>query len=124
MIRGALASDLTAILGVRSRAVACYAPSAYTPEETATLLDDVDKAELLTMIDDRQLFVAERDGTVIGTAGWLSDTLRHCYVEPSESRRAIGSRLVGHAESDFAARSDAGEITARGRCLRGRLLSG
>ena len=79
--------------------------------QVATLLDDVDETELVRMIEREQLFVAEQDGAVVGSAGWWRGALRHCYVEPAQGRQGIGSRLVHQAESDFAARSKASDIT-------------
>jgi GNAT superfamily N-acetyltransferase len=62
------------------------------------------------MVKDRQLFVAETDGLIIGCAGWRGENLRHVYVAPESERRGLGTRLVARAESDFRDRTSAAEI--------------
>jgi GNAT superfamily N-acetyltransferase len=62
------------------------------------------------MIEDRQLFVAETDGLIVGCAGWRGKYLRRVYVAPDSQGEGIGTRLVARAESDFRDRTFAAVI--------------
>ncbi len=101
----ASASDVPRLLEIRHAAFAEQAPSAYSPQEVATLLGDVDPAELGSMIMEAQLFVARLDREVAGCAGWRGDRLRHVYVDPAYGRRGFGLALVRHTERDLRART-------------------
>ncbi|HEX9998949.1 MAG TPA: GNAT family N-acetyltransferase, partial [Actinoplanes sp.] len=91
-------ADVPRLLQIRHAAFAGQAPSAYSPEQVATLLADVDETELRSMIEEDQLFVARLDQQVAGLAGWRDDRLRHVYVWPAYARRGVATRLVRHAE--------------------------
>jgi GNAT superfamily N-acetyltransferase len=104
-VEPAAVADLPRLLEIRHAAFAAQAPAVYSPEEVATLLRDVDPAELRMMIMETQLFVARADQDIAGLAGWHGDRLRHVYVSPAYGRRGWGSVLVRHAERDFRARS-------------------
>ena len=112
LIEPADAADVPRILEIRRAAFAEQAPSAYSPEEVATLLDDVDLAELRSMIMEDQLFVALVDQRIVGLAGWRGDRLRHVYVDPAHTGHHIGTQLVGRAEADFRARTGHAVIKA------------
>jgi GNAT superfamily N-acetyltransferase len=111
-IEPAGSDDLARVLQLRHDGFSVHAPRSYTAAEVQTLLEDVDPAELATMIEDRQLFVAKQDGRVVGCAGWKGANLRHVYVDPDETRRGIGSALVRHVEIDFRERTGAARIRA------------
>lgn len=99
-IRVAAAADATAIVGLRRRAFAHHAPSGDTEVEVRTLLDDLEPVELAELIEQGQMFVATAaGGTIIGSAGWDDDVIRHVYVEPSRRGQGIGSALLGRAET-------------------------
>ena len=67
-------------------------PIAHSPQgEVVNLLDDLDEHELQAMVNERQLFVAEARGTVVGCAGWRGENLRHVYVTPESERAGIGA---------------------------------
>ena len=91
-------------------ALSTSAPSVYSPRAVIELLDGLDVDELRAMITDRQLFVAETDGLIVGCAGWRGKHLRHVYVAPDSERGGLGTRLVGRAESDFRDRTSAPEL--------------
>jgi N-acetylglutamate synthase-like GNAT family acetyltransferase len=110
LIRVAEAGDIDAVDAIRHAALSASAPSAYSPGEVAKLLDDLDVDELRSMVKDRQLFVADSEGLIVGCAGWRGETLRHVYVAPESERGGLGTRLVTRAESDFWDRTSAAEI--------------
>ena len=111
-IEEARIADIPRLLEIRHTAFAKHAPIAYSDEEVKTLLADIDEAELEEMIRARQLFVACKENTIIGLAGWKGSNLRHVYVDPDETRRGVGTALVRHVELDFKARTGSNEIKA------------
>jgi GNAT superfamily N-acetyltransferase len=94
-------ADLVRILEIRHDGFSAHAPRSYTAQEVQTLLDDVDPAELLAMIERDQLFVVRLQGRVVGCAGWKDANLRHVYVDPAQARQGIGTALVQHVEAEF-----------------------
>ena len=110
LIRVAEAGDIEVVETLRCAALSTSAPSVYSPREVVELLDSLDVDELCAMVKDRQLFVAETDGLIVGCAGWRGRHLRHVYVAPDSERRGLGTRLATRAESDFRDRTSAAEI--------------
>ena len=90
LVRPADVGDLERVKAVRHAAFTAHAPSAYSPQEVLNLLADLDGDELLDMVNERQLFVAEVHGNVVGCAGWRGEMLRHVYVSPESGRSGIG----------------------------------
>src|SRR3954471_24659037 len=110
LIRIAEAGDIEVVEALRYAALSASAPSVYSPREVVELLDSLDVDELRAMVNDRQLFVAETDGLLVGCAGWRGRHLRHVYVAPDSQRGGLGARLVTHAESDFRDRTSAAKM--------------
>jgi N-acetylglutamate synthase-like GNAT family acetyltransferase len=110
LIRVGEAGDIEVVVALRYAALSASAPSAYSPREVVELLDGFDVDELRAMIEDRQLFVAETDGFIVGCAGWRGKYLRHVYIAPDLQREGVGIRLVARAESDFRNRTSAAEM--------------
>ena len=110
LIRVAEAGDIEVVEALRYAALSTSAPSVYSPREVVELLDSLDVDELRAMVKDRQLFVAETDGLIVGCAGWRGKQLRHVYVAPDSERGGLGTRLVHRAESDFQDRKSAAEL--------------
>ena len=110
LIRVAEAGDVDVVEALRYAALSASAPSVYSPREVVELLDDLDVNELRAMVKNRQLFVAENDGLIVGCAGWRGEQLRHVYVAPDSERGGLGTCLVTRAESDFLERTSATEI--------------
>ncbi len=110
LIRVAEAGDIEVVEALRYAALSTSAPSVYSPREVAELLDSLDLDELQAIVKDRQLFVAETDGLIVGCAGWRGKHLRHVYVAPDSERGGLGTCLVTRAESDFRDRTSAGKI--------------
>ena len=110
LIRVAEAGDIEVVVALRYAALSTSAPSVYSPREVAELLGSLDVDELHAMVKDRQLFVAETDGRIVGCAGWRGKVLRHVYVAPDSEGGGIGTRLVRRAESDFQDRTSAARL--------------
>jgi RimJ/RimL family protein N-acetyltransferase len=97
-IEPATPDDVPRLLEIRHAAFAAHAPAAYSAEEVATLLADVDPAELRRMASAGTLLVARRPDRIVGVAGWQRDRLRHVYVDPAYARQGIATALVDRAE--------------------------
>jgi GNAT superfamily N-acetyltransferase len=97
---------------IRRQTFSHFAPSAYSPEEVQTLLDDVDPTEVERMIESRSLFVAVDNFRILGSGGWLQDSVRHMYVSPDVTRRGIGSALLRALERDYRERTGKDVIEA------------
>jgi len=110
LIRVAEYGDVEVVEALRHAALSNSAPTTYSPHEAVELLEGLDVDELPAMVIDRQLFVAETDGRIIGCAGWRGTYLRHVYVAPDSERAGLGTRLVTRAESDFRDQTAAAEI--------------
>lgn len=104
--------DLPRLLEIRHAAFAAHAPAAYSPQEVATLLTDVDPAELRRMIDAGRLFTARVGDDTVGLAGRAGTVLRHVYVDPGQARRGIGTALLRHVEADARDRDGASVLSA------------
>src|SRR6476620_12142774 len=96
LIRVAEAGDIEVVEALRYAALSTSAPSVYSPREVVELLDSLDVDELRAMVKDRQLFVAEADGLIVGCAGWRGRHLRHVYVAPDSERKGLGTRSEEH----------------------------
>jgi GNAT superfamily N-acetyltransferase len=110
LIRVAESGDSEVVLALRHAALSASAPSVYSARAVAELLADVDVDELRSMSEDRQMFVAEKNGLIVGCAGWRGAYLRHVYVATDSQREGVGARLVARAEADLLDRTSAAEI--------------
>lgn len=102
--------DAEAVVALRHAALSTEAPHVYSAREVAELLDDIDVEELRAMIEDRQLFVAETHGRIVGCAGWRGTHLRHVYFATDVQRVGLGASLVARAEFDFRDRTSTAVI--------------
>jgi len=111
-IEPAAPDDVPRLLEIRHAAFAAHAPAAYSAEEVATLLADIDPDELRRMAQAGTLFVARHPGRIVGLAGWREDRLRHVYVDPEYARQGIATALVDRVERTVRERTGAGRIQA------------
>jgi hypothetical protein len=77
-VRAAAFGDVESLKALRYAAFAKHAPSTYSPQEVANVLNGLDEEELLAMIAERQLFVGEVDSLLVGCAGWHETKLSAC----------------------------------------------
>jgi GNAT superfamily N-acetyltransferase len=49
-------------------------------------------------VDRDEIWVADRDGTVVGFAGVNGDVLTHLYVDPTAQNRGLGTALLERAK--------------------------
>ena len=64
------------------------------------------------MIENKSLFVAEKDHKIVGCGGWLGESVRHMYVLPEETKKGIGSALLQVLEEDYRNRTQNSIIKA------------
>jgi len=89
-IRVAEPGESEVVVALRHAALSAEAPSTYSAREVGELLDDFDIDELRAMIEDRQLFVAEIDGLIVGCAGWRGTRFDTSMSPPTYSEEGLG----------------------------------
>ena len=112
IIRPCQLEDISQILEIRKRTFLHFAPSAYSPKEVKTLLEDIKISELEEMIENKSLFVAEENHKIVGCGGWFGESVRHMYVSPEETKKGIGSSLLRVLEEDYKDRTNNSIIKA------------
>lgn len=53
------------------------------------------------LADERKMYVAERDGKVIGTVSRVDNKIYTMFINPSFSRQGIGNQLMDYAEEQI-----------------------
>ena len=74
----------------RSFGTLTFLPTLHTPEE--------DRAYFGGVVADREVWVWDEDGRVLGFAALAADELTHIYVEPEDHGRGIGGALIDRAK--------------------------
>jgi len=64
-----------------------YLPHPYSEEETRGFIQNV-------VLTQRETWVAEQDGRIVGFAALSEGFLDHLYVDPAAQNRGIGSALL------------------------------
>lgn len=100
-IRHATLRDLDDVITVREAALSRHAPDVYSEREVDELVGELDETDLQRMISGGRLFVSERGGQILDTAGWTNSHLPHVHVRPGDERAGIGTQLVRRIEADF-----------------------
>jgi putative acetyltransferase len=92
VIRRAIAQDgpTIAVLFRRSFGTLTFLPTLHTPEE--------DREFFSKLVRDREVWVWEEDGLVLGFAALGEDELEQFYVEPEAFGSGIGSALLDRAK--------------------------
>jgi ribosomal protein S18 acetylase RimI-like enzyme len=111
-IRPCQLDDIPQILEIRKRTFLHFAPSAYSPQEVKTLIEDVDISELEEMVENKSVFVAEENHKNVGCGGWFGESVRHMYVSPEETKKGTGSSLLRVLEEDYKNRTNNSIIKA------------
>jgi N-acetylglutamate synthase-like GNAT family acetyltransferase len=97
-IRPAQAGDAAGISRVIIRALRETNAKDYTPDIIARVELSFSPAAVERLIDQREVFVAEMDNRVVGTASLDGQALRTMFVLPDMQGRGIGRLLVQRIE--------------------------
>ncbi|WPO40216.1 GNAT family N-acetyltransferase [Tardiphaga sp. 42S5] len=97
-IRPAQAGDAAGISRVIIRALRETNAKDYTPDIIARVELSFSSAVVERLIDQREVFVAEMDNRVVGTASLDGHALRTMFVLPDVQGRGIGRLLVQRIE--------------------------
>lgn len=97
-IRPAQAGDAADISRVIIRALRETNAKDYTPDIIARVELSFSPAAVERLIDQREVFVAEMDNRVVGTASLDGQALRTMFVLPDMQGRGIGRLLVERIE--------------------------
>ncbi|SEI24562.1 GNAT family N-acetyltransferase [Tardiphaga sp. OK245] len=97
-IRPAQAGDAADISRVIIRALLETNAKDYTPDIIARVELSFSSAAVERLIDQREVFVAEMDNRVVGTASLDGQALRTMFVLPDVQGRGIGRLLVQRIE--------------------------
>lgn len=69
---------------------------------SSTVIDGMTRAygpaRIALMIDQREMFVADQDGEILGMIGYAGGAIRSLFVTPDHQRQGIGRELIAEAE--------------------------
>ncbi len=97
-IRPATAADAEAICQVHQRAIRLSCGEAYSPAVVIAWAEARRPEMYLDTMRDETMFVAERQGIVVGFCCVLGNEVRGLYVDP-ETGRGTGAALLRRAEA-------------------------
>ena len=104
LIRDARRGDLDAIAGLQSRAMIAFGIATYG-EEACRAWARMGVQVRHTLLKSGTFFVAEKNGSLAGVAGWTMDSrepdcawLRYVFVDPAHAKLGIGRKLTATAE--------------------------
>ena len=86
------ADDVAAAFTASFAGLLSFLPKLHTPEE--------DRAFIAWAIDEREVWIAEADGAVLGLAAIHGDELSHLYVRPEHQSHGVGSALFEHVQRE------------------------
>jgi GNAT superfamily N-acetyltransferase len=118
-IRAALLEDAEDI----SALIAAALRRTNAPDYPITVIDRMavsyGPSRVAMMIRQREMFVAERRGLIVGTIGYAAGTVRSLFVAPDCQGTGIGHRLIHEVESlarkaGLQSITVAASLTARG----------
>lgn len=105
IIRPAHHCDLDAIAALQVRSVMALGLDTYG-EDACRAWAKIGVQVRHTLLESGTFFVAEREGDILGVAGWTADSReqdsawsRYVFVDPAAARCGIGRRLMGQVEA-------------------------
>ena len=100
IVRRAGEEDSEGIWRVHTRAIREIANSHYTPEETEAWASPRKPEHYVESIRNKEFYVAEEDGAVIGfgTLNHKQNEIEAVYVSPEVVRRGVGSAILRRLE--------------------------
>src|SRR5262245_20696374 len=93
-IRPATTDDVTAISTLVRQAV--RTAGAYPPDVIARSCANFSPENVLLRLTEREVFVGEIDGRVVGTVSLRGDKLYSLFVAPDQQGKGVGRDFVAH----------------------------
>jgi putative acetyltransferase len=95
-------ADIPGLVALHAASFATLA-TAYPPDLAPLYAEAVSTPEYAQEMRDSDMWLAERDGTLLGSAGWLGQPggvarIRKVFVHPEAARQGLATRLVRAAE--------------------------
>ena len=109
LVRAARAEDAAAISKVIIAALRESNALDYPPEVIAQVEQNFAAPQILSLMSQRQVYVAIDDQVVVGTASLDQQVIRSVFVAPEQQGKGIGRRLMARIES-VAATHDLKEL--------------
>lgn len=107
LVRVATSSDLSAVDDLLSRSYPALLKHNYPPSVLVTILPLISKANP-ALLRSGSYYVAELDGVIVGAGGWTPGSpvgqhggeglghVRHVVTDHRNTRRGIGTAMMGH----------------------------
>ena len=99
VIRAATADDLPAISALVQHTVRISNGRDYPAQAVELIVADFAPAKVGQRMTERDVFVCQKGGRIVGTIALGADRLRSLFVDPELQRAGIGARLVSHLET-------------------------
>jgi putative acetyltransferase len=99
MIRAATADDVPAISALVQHTVRISNGRDYPPQAVELIVADFAPAKVGQRMGERDVFVCQKGGRIVGTIALGADRLRSLFVDPEQQQAGIGARLVAHLEA-------------------------
>ena len=99
LVRAARAEDAAAISKVIIAALRESNALDYPPEVIAQVKQNFAAPQILSLMSQRQVYVAIDDQIVVGTASLDQQVIRSVFVAPEQQGKGIGRRLMARIES-------------------------
>lgn len=104
LIRRARRADIDPIADLQARSIMALGVETYG-EAACEAWARIGRQVRHTLLDSGTFFVAERDGTLAGVAGWTADSRdpdcawpRYVFVDPLHANQGIGRKLMAEIE--------------------------
>ena len=99
VIRAATADDVPAISALVQHTVRISNGRDYPPQAVELIVANFAPAKVGQRMAERDVFVCQKGGRIVGTIALGADRLRSLFVDPELQQAGIGARLVGHLEA-------------------------
>jgi putative acetyltransferase len=99
VIRAATPDDMLAISALVQHTVRISNSRDYPPQAVELIVANFAPAKVGQRMAERDVFVCQKGGRIVGTIALGGDRLRSLFVDPELQHGGIGARLVAHLEA-------------------------
>src|SRR4029450_2997949 len=99
VIRDATTDDVPAISALVQHTVRISNGRDYPPQAIEVIVANFAPAKVGQRMAERDVFVCQKGGRIVGTIALGGDRLRSLFVDPELQQAGIGARLVAHLEA-------------------------